>query len=330
MAITCTPAEADERNGRAVDKTKKIKVFLNEYIHPQAFEKLRKYADVTERIEDIPEVDAIILRTFEVPGELMRKAVNLKVIGKHGVGYNTIDIETARELGIQVIYTPTANTNSVAELIVALLLDILRNVTVADRSVREGKVQRIAPPELSGRELAGKTVGLIGMGNIALRFAEIVKNGFAVRLIGYDPFVTDKAAKESGIEKVETVEELLERADIVNVSVPLTKDTENLIGGERFNYFKPGAVLVNAARGGIVNEDDLYHALKEGKLSAAACDVFAEEPIKKSHPLLELDNFVATPHIGADTEDALYRMGMQVVDNVIHVVEGKEAEYRVV
>lgn len=307
-----------------------MKVFLNEFIHEDALAKLKSFAEVTDNPDEIVEVDAILLRIFPVPRELMEKAKNLKVIAKHGVGYNTIDIAAAKELGIPVIYTPTANTNSVAELILALMMDISRNITTADKQVRASEIQGVAPAHLTGIEISGKTVGLIGMGNIARRLAEIMKGGFGVDIIGYDPYMSSEQATALGIQKFDTVEEVLEQADIVNVSVPLTEETKNLISGDMFHHFKKNAILVNAARGGIVNEEDLYQHLVKGTLRAAACDAFELEPPTAENKLTELDNFVATPHIGANTEEALYRMGMDSVDGIIDVLSGREAKFRVV
>ncbi len=307
-----------------------MKIFLAEYIHPEAVARLKEKAEITDRLEDIGEVEGIILRTFPVDRGLMEKAKKLKVVAKHGVGYNTIDIEAAKEYGITVTFTPRANTNSVAELIAALILDVARNVSLADRKSRGSEWTRVAPAELSGTEISGKTLGLIGMGNIARRVAGIMRGGFQADIVGYDPYVTGEAAAELGIRKRETVEEVLREADIVNISVPLTEDTRNLISARNMDCFKPGAILINASRGGIVNEADLYEALKSGRLRGAACDAFESEPPTGDNPLLALDNFVATPHIGADTEDALYRMGMEAVEAVLDTLEGREPKYRVV
>ncbi|MPW26118.1 3-phosphoglycerate dehydrogenase [Alkalibaculum sp. M08DMB] len=302
-----------------------MKVFLNEFIHPAAVKRLSEFATITEDLTDIKSVDAIILRTLKVDRKLMETAVNLKVIGKHGVGVNTIDVEAAKELGIKVVYTPTANTNSVAELTLALIMDIARNITMADRKSRDNQFDKIAPPELSGTEITGKTLGLIGMGNIAQRLSIIMKSGFGVKVIGYDPYVNHEKAKQLSISKKETVGEIIKEADIVNISVPLNKSTENLVSGELFNMFKKDAILVNAARGGVVNEDDLYNALRNKTLRAAACDAFVVEPPTNENKLLSLDNFVATPHIGANTIEALLRMGMDVVEDVKLVLHGNKA-----
>lgn len=306
-------------------------VFLNEYIHPDARRLLEKHCTVVDTLDNAEVIDAIILRTYPVDAAVMDKCKNLKVIGKHGVGCNTIDLAEAKKRGITVVNTPKANTNSVAELIVGLILNIARNITVAHEKTQEGAFTKIAPAAMTGMEVSGKTLGLIGTGNIARRAAQILHDGFGVKVIGYDPFVDKEVMAKMGYEKCETVPELIAASDIVNVSVPLTPATENLIAGDTFNRFKKTAILVNAARGGIVNEADLYDALKAGKLRAAACDAFvAEPPTRTNTNLYELDNFIGTPHIGACAEEALERMGDEVVREVIAILNGAEPANRVV
>ena len=306
-------------------------VFLSEHIHPDARKALEAVCTVVDNFDHPDEIDAIILRTFPVDASVMDRCKNLKVIGKHGVGCNTIDLEAAKARGIIVLNTPRANTNSVAELIVGLILDISRNITLAHEKSRDGKILKVAPAEMTGMEVSGKTLGLVGTGNIARRAAEILKNGFGVNVVGYDPFVTKESMEAMGFQKYDTVKELIAASDIVNVSVPLTPATKDLISGDIFDSFRKNAVLVNAARGGIVNESDLYHALKEGKLKAAACDAFVTEPPSAANTnLYELENFIGTPHIGACAEEALYRMGDEVVHEVIRVLNGEEPAHRVV
>ena len=307
-----------------------MSVYLSEYIDPTCRAKLEEAYEVVDNFDKPEEIEAIILRVFPVDAELMDKLPNLKIISKHGVGCNTIDIDAAKERGIIVTNTPGANANSVAELIVGLMLDICRNITVADRKSQAGEFDSIAPASMTGIELTGKTLGLIGAGNIARIVAKILAGGFDAKVIAYDPYMPKEAMESFGYEKVETVAEIIERSDIVNVSVPLTPETKDLIAGDMFDKFKKSAILVNAARGGIVNEADLYDALKAGKLRAAACDAFVNEPPTADNTnLYELDNFIGTPHIGAGTEEALIRMGEESVANVITVLSGGEPPRRV-
>lgn len=301
-----------------------MKVYLREYIDPDARAKLAEKVEIVDSWDDVETIDAAIIRTDAVPRDIIERATNLKVIGKHGVGCNTIDLEAAKERGIPVVNTPTANMNAVAELIVGLMLDVARNVSYCDRVTRGEGFSRIAPPEVEGLELTGKTIGLVGMGNIARRVGEIVKGGFGAKLVGYDSYISREQAQAWGIEQYDELEDMLAVADIVNISVPLTPETKDMISAPQIKAMKETAILINAARGGIVNEDALYEALKEKTIRAAACDAFVEEPPNGQNKLMGLDNFVATPHIGADTTESLERMGEQVVELVLDVLAGKK------
>ena len=304
-----------------------MKVYLREYIYPPAREKLAEKVEIVDNWDDIENIYGAIIRTDEVSRDTIEKAKNLKVIVKHGVGCNTIDLEAAKERGIPVVNTPTANMNAVAELIVGLMLDVSRNISQCDIVTRGEGFSRIAPPEMEGMELTGKTIGLVGMGNIARRAGEILKGGFDVKLVGYDTYIPREQADAWGIEQYDKLEDMLEVSDVVNISVPLTPETKGMIAAEQLDHMKPGAVLINAARGGIVDEDDLYDALKAKKIRGAACDAFVEEPPNGKNKLMSLDNFVSTPHIGADSSESLERMGEQAVDLCLSVlVDGKKPE----
>jgi len=302
-------------------------VYLGEFIHPDAQKYLRDHVEVVDNLDHPENIEAIILRVFPVDADLMDRCPNLKVIGKHGVGCNTIDLDAAKKRGIPVINTPRANGNAVAELIVGLVLNAARNITVADRKTRRGEFDTVAPKAMTGFELAGKTIGLVGTGNIARKAAAMLQGAFGMKVVGYDPYVPKAVMESWGYTYAATVAELLEQSDVINTSVPLTPETENLISGELFDHFRKGAVLINAGRGGIVNEDDLYEALKAGKLRAAACDSFViEPPTEKTTKLFELPNFIGTPHIGACTEEAMYHVGMEVVQGVVDILEGRETK----
>ena len=299
-------------------------VYLSEYIDPAAEALLRSKAEVVNSFDSIEEIDAIILRNIPVTAEMMDRAKKLKVIGKHGVGVNTIDVEAAKERGIRVVYTPTANADSVAEMTVALFMALERGIVEANMECRKSAYDKIGPQSLIGTEIAGKTLGQIGMGNIAQRVAAILKNGFGCRILGYDPFISAEEAEKRGFTKIDSLEEMLEQSDLVNINVPLVKSTERMISGDVFNHFKPTAVFVNAARGAVIDETDLYNALVAGKLKAAACDTFVNEPPKADNPLLSLENFSATPHIGGNTKESLERTGREVVEQTLAVLEGRE------
>ena len=214
----------------------------------------------------------------------------------------------------------------------ARFLEMSRDLYRANAGMRRGAFTRIAPPEMQGTEVTGKTLGLIGMGNIPQMVAHMMTAAFGVKVIGYDPFVSAEEAARRGIEKADTLEALLEQSDLVTISVHLNPQTENMIHGDLFDHFKPSAIFVNTSRGKVVNENDLYEALKAGKLRGAAFDVFATDPgpLPKDSPLLTLDNFSATPHIGGNTQEALYRTGMTVVQNVLDVLDGKAVSSMIV
>ena len=304
-----------------------MKVFLCESIHPKALELLRSRAEIVSDWERIGEVDAIINRNLKLPYEVLVKAPNLKVIAVHGTGSDGIDLEYCDAKGITILYVPFQNADSVAELIVTLTLALLRKIPLADRLVTSGKLTQNAPPELFGNELRGKTVGLIGVGDIARRMSRIMIQGFGCKVIGYDPYFPTEKAAEVGIERRDTPEEVMAQADVISLGVHLSDSTANMINAERLALCKPTAVLVNASRGGVVDEAALYRALKEGHLAAAACDVWASEPPTLDNPLVGLPNVLATPHLGANTDEALERVGVRMVEEIFTVLDGGKAEY---
>lgn len=304
-----------------------MKVFLREPIHPKALALLQSRAEVVDDWGQLSRVDAIIDRNLTLPRERLVQAPHLKVIAVHGTGRDRIDLDYCNEHGITVLYVPFQNSDSVAELIVALTLSLLRRLPLADRMVTAGAVSETAPVSLRGRELRGKVVGLVGVGDIARRAARIFGQGFGCSLIGYDPAFPHPLADPLGIQPCASLEELMGRADIINVSVHLSPSTYHLINASRLALCKPGAILIHTARGGIVDEDALYHALVSGQLAGAACDVWCQEPPTPAHPLVGLDNVLATPHLGANTEEALERVGMRVVEELFTVLDGGQAEF---
>lgn len=301
-----------------------MKIYLSDLFHPDAVEWLEEHAEVVRDFDKIEELDAILIRPGGVTGEQIRKAKNLKLIGRHGVGYNTVDIEAAKAAGVHVLNVPRGNAHSVAEYVVTLVLATSRRLYEANHGMREGRFNRVAPPDLQGRDVEGSVFGVIGMGNIGMMAAGILHRAFNVKAIGYDPFVDKEEASRRGFTKVDTVEELIEMSDYVSINVPLTEGTRNLISGNMFDHFKPDAVLINTARGGIINEKDLYDALVQGKIRAAACDVFESEPDYAGNRLFELDNFSATPHLGGNTVDSIRRTSMALVQAAVEYLNGTE------
>ncbi len=306
-------------------------VHVTEMIHPTALARLKQEADVvtweSPGVLDLSKAEGVIVRAARMPREAQEKAPGLRVIGKHGVGTDTIDLVAARELGKKVVYTPHANMESVAELAIGLMLSAARLIPQGFDVVRAGSLAAWPPKGLGGVELSGKTLGLVGLGRVGQRIAVMAGKGFGMRAVGFDPFLSDQAFADLGVEKAATVEALLPQADYINISVPYTPETANLIGAARLALCKSTAILVNTARGGIVDEDALFRALSSGALRAAAADVFGKEPAAPDHPLLSLPNFVATPHVGATTEESLIRMGNTVVDDVLRVLRGEAPVY---
>lgn len=280
-----------------------------------------KWDDVKN--EDLLDCDSCIIRVFKLDKGMIDKMPNLKIIAKHGVGTDSIDLDYAKSKGIRVTNTPAANSNSVAELIVGLTMAVSRKIVDSHKTIING-VDRIAPPELTGFELTGKTFGTIGLGNIGSIASKIFINGFAMKVLVYDPYISESQCDELGLTKVEKLEDLLKESDIINISVPLTDSTENMISKNEFDLMKKTTILINTARGKIVNESDLYNALKEKSIFGAAMDAFEVEPINKNNPLLECSNFIATPHNGANTVDSLIRMGTGAIDEIIRTKNGEE------
>ena len=304
-----------------------MKVFLCESIHPEALALLKSRAEIVSDWNDLSGVEAIINRNLKLPRDVLERAPELKVIAVHGTGSDGIDLEYCHAHGITILYVPFQNADSVAELIVTLTLALLRKIPLADRLVTSGKLTQNAPPDLFGNELRGKTIGLIGVGDIARRMSRIMIQGFGCKVIGYDPFFPVEKAAEVGIERRDTPEEIMAQADVISLGVHLSDSTANMINTQRLALCKSTAVLVNASRGGVVDEQALYHALTSGQLAAAACDVWASEPPTLDNPLVGLPNVLATPHLGANTDEALRRVGVHMVEEIFTVLDGGEAEY---
>ena len=304
-----------------------MKIFLCESIHPEALALLESRAEIIVDWARIGEADAIVNRNLKLPAETLCRAKSLKVIAVHGTGSDGIDLDYCRGQGVTVLYVPYENARSVAELIVALTLNLLRKIALADRLILSGAPVKNASPELFGSELSGKTLGLIGVGDIARRAAKIMQDGFGVKVIGYSPSFTGEEAEKLGIKRCGSVSEVLRQADVISLGVHLTPQTAHMISYGEFALVKPTAILINTSRGGVVDEAALYDALTTGKLAAAACDVWAQEPPTRRSPLVGLDNLLATPHLGANTDEALRRVGVTMARQIFDALDGKEVPY---
>ena len=258
----------------------------------------------------IADFDGVIVRSrTKIREDLIDIAAgSVEFIIRAGVGLDNIDVEYAREKGIEVINTPEASTNGVAELAVGHMLSLLRHIPQATASMKKGGWPK---KQLKGNELGSCTVGIIGLGRIGRRTAELVKC-FGAKIIGYDPYVNEVPGMEIDIVGLD---ELLSSSDIVSLHLPHTEETHHLLGKEELGKMKESAYLVNCARGGVVDEEALYDALKNGFIKGAALDVFEEEP-PKDLKLSELDNFICSPHLGAQAVESSNRVGQEVVKKV--------------
>ena len=272
-----------------------------------------------ELADAIAAADAVLVRSAtQITRDSLSRANGLKVIGRAGVGVDTIDVDAATERGIAVLTAPAGNTISAAELTLALTLALARRVSAADRSMKAGQWDR---KSFSGTELYGKTLGLVGAGRIGGEVAKRAR-AFGMQVVAYDPFLIAERAAALGIERAE-LDEVLRRADVVSLHVPLTDATTGLLGDRELALLKPTAVIVNAARGGVVREDSLVKALTEKRLAGAALDVFEQEPLPADHPLRSLDNVVLTPHLGASTAEAQQNVALEIAEAVrAALVEG--------
>ncbi len=266
-----------------------------------------------ELLEIISEFDGLIIRSgTKVTKEVIERAKNLKVIGRAGTGLDNVDIQAANKKGIVVMNVPGGNTLSAAEHTLALLFALARKIPQAVASIKAGKWEK---KKFMGVELNNKVLGIIGLGRIGSIVASRAI-GLKMKVIGYDPFVTPEAAEKKGIELV-SLEELYKQSDFITVHTPLTKDTHHLIDEKAFSMMKDGVYIINCARGGIVDEDALYKAMVSGKVAGAALDVYEKEPVDPEHPLLKLDNFIGTPHLGASTVEAQKTVAVGIAQQVV-------------
>ena len=303
-------------------------VLLYEPIHPKALELLKQHADVrmAESLEEdkllpmVADVAGIIIRANgKVSRRIMESAPGLKVVARHGTGVEAIDRKAAAELGIAVVNTPDANVESVAEQCVAMMINLSKRILEADRAIRRGDWG--ARYRLIGIEPTGKTLGVIGIGRIGYRVAEICHAGLNMPVIYYDVVPNEKAETRLAARRVE-LDDLLRSADFITLHLPLMPGTKGIINAEALQKMKPTAYLINSSRGPVVDQAALIQALREGWIAGAGLDVFDPEPLPADNPLLKMENVVLTPHMAAHTDEALLRMAMVVAD-VIAVIENR-------
>ncbi len=301
-------------------------VLIAEQLAPATVEALGpevevRWCDGTDRREllgELADADALLVRSATaVDAAAIAAGRRLKVIARAGVGLDNVDVEAATQAGVMVVNAPTSNIVSAAEMAIALLLSIARNVPQANASLRGGAWERSA---YSGMELNEKTAGVLGLGRIGVLVAQRLA-AFGMRVLAHDPYVSPARAGQLGVQLV-SLEELLEDSDVISVHLPKTPETVGLLGSEQLARVKPGVLLVNAARGGIVDEAALYEALCAGRVGGAALDVYSVEPCTDS-PLFALDTVVATPHLGASTREAQDNAGIAVARSVRLALAGE-------
>lgn len=297
--------------------------------------KLSQYADVDMwELEEVPipkeellkrvrDVDGLLTMISEqIDAEVMESARNLKVIANMAVGYNNIDVNEAKKRNIIVTNTPDVLTDTTADLAFALLLATSRRLIEASDYLREGKWQSWYPTQLTGRDLTGSTLGIFGLGRIGAAVAKRAR-GFDMNILYHNRSRNEELEKVTGAKYV-SKDELLQQSDFIVILMPYSQETVDYITKAELEQMKETAILINVARGGIVNEDDLYEALVANKIWAAGLDVFAKEPVNLNNPLLTLKNVVALPHIGSASIDTRLNMAMLAADNLIAIITEKE------
>jgi D-3-phosphoglycerate dehydrogenase len=327
MDLVTTPVDADPGvtpTAPGTEATRPV-VLIAEELSPATVAALGPDFDVrnvdgTDRsalLAAVVDADALLVRSATtVDTEVISAARRLRVVARAGVGLDNVDVKAATHAGVMVVNAPQSNIVSAAELAVGLLLAAARNIAPAHAALKQGEWKR---SKYTGIELYEKTAGILGLGRIGALVAQRL-SAFGMNVIAYDPFVAAGRAAQMGVRLV-SLDELLRTSDVLSVHLPKTPETVGLIGTEQLATVKPSLILVNAARGGIVDEDALYSALKEGRVAAAGLDVFAKEPCTDS-PLFELENVVATPHLGASTDEAQEKAGVSVARSVRLALSG--------
>ena len=271
-------------------------------------------------ISKLPNFDGITLRRGKIDTEILEKCKNLKVISRHGVGYDNVDTKFLKEKKISLLVTGTTTSVSPAEHIMFMILNISRSFDLFDKSVRNGEFDTIMHMKHKSFELFNKKILIVGFGRIG---KQLIKRclGFEMKVSVYDPFVDKKTIESLGGKKIDNLNEGLKETDILSLSVPLTKDTYNMINLEKMKIMKKTAIIINTSRGGIVNEKDLNAALDEGKIYGAGLDVFEKEPPHKENPLLKNKKVLLSPHAATFTKECLSNMAIQTAQNIIDFFE---------
>lgn len=276
-------------------------------------------------IREIQGVEGVVVRTAPFTREIIEAAKDLKVIARHGVGVDNIDVEAATEHGIYVLNTPNANAVSVAEHTLIAMGALAKRVLQMDKGTRAGDWE--IRNEYKAVDLDGKTLGLVGIGRIGTMVARKAQGAFNMKVIAFDPYAKPEVARENGITLVSSVDEVFREADVVSLHTPLTPETRHTVNRARLALMKPTAFLINFSRGEVVDEAALYDALKNERIAGAALDVFEEEPAAASNPLFALPNVLVSPHSAALTKECVIRMATGAAQGVVDVLTGKKPQF---
>lgn len=307
------------------------KVLVTEPIHADGLALLKEHVEVVqgkgttteEIIEQAKGCHGILIRSAKIPKEVMEATPTLEVVGKHGIGVDNIDVAHATDNNIMVVNAPESNVNAVAEHALALILEVSKNLRMLDMEVRKDNFK--SRSAVVNMELRGKTAGLVGLGKISSLLAEKLL-ALGLKVVAYDPFVKPEVAEKMGVE-LSDLDNLLKVSDIVSLHVPLNDATAGMIGKPQFEMMKSGAFLINVARGPVVNEVELYDALKNNVIRGAGIDVFEVEPPQADNKLFELNNVTMSPHNAALTDEALIAMATHSARGIVDCLNGKTPEW---
>lgn len=306
-----------------------MKFVMTQAVCPEGLQLLDGVADIyvadnqdpNNYLDEMQDADALIVRIAKCDGHAIENSPNLKVIGRTGVGYDSVDVKTATAHGIPVVITPGANNRSVAEHAVAMMFALSKNLVEAQQEMCKGNWEIRGAKKAF--ELEGKTVGILGLGAIGRETAKICE-GCGMKVAAYDPFLSKEKVEEYGAVYYENYEDLLKTSDVVSIHVPLTDETRNMISKKQLAEMKKTALIINCSRGGIINEADLVEALKTGEIAGAGTDVFCNEPPKTDDPLLNCPNLIVSPHSAAQTREAVIKMAQMCVKGCLAVADGKK------
>lgn len=305
-----------------------MKVLIPDKVNEQAVDIIKKSGiavdykpgiTVEELVNLVPDYDALIVRSgIQVTKEVVKAGKKLKVIGRAGVGVDNIDCEAAKENGIAVMNTPFGNVNAAAEHTLTLLMMLAKHIIHSHMELKKGIWDR---KKFSGIELRGRTLGIIGLGKVGVKVAKVAK-ALEMDVIAYDPYIDKETMAKVGVKKVE-LDDVIKQSDFITIHVPKTKETTNMINKEKIAMMKKGVRIINVARGGIINEKDLYEAIKSGHVAAAAIDVWEQEP-PVYRDLLELEQVISTPHLGASTTEAQENVAVDIAKQIVDALKNKK------